>query len=488
MSDPVNPEAVAEPTPSPEAVAAPPAGEGAPPAEPFTPPKLRINEMRANRDSRGPRKPFKPRDEKPREPDVGPRVHELPKLRELDAQIEDELNSAMAEISDKKLLDDPPAPKKIPGVKIAPNPLKTGKIVGIHIDDVFVEMPGSRGQGVLSMAQFPDGPPEIGSTVEVQIVRYDRADGLLVLTREGAVEAAQWSTVHIGMIVEARCIEVNKGGMAVEVNGLRGFLPISQIDQYRVENADAYVGQRLRCMVVEVDVPNKNLVVSRRALLEQERADLAAKLWEELAEGQVKKAMIRQIKPFGAFADIGGIDGLIPISEMSWTRIKDPSEVVTLGETVEVVVTRIDRDAKKVSLSLRQTKASPWDTAHFTYPSDSVVTGTVTRLEPFGAFVQLEPGIEGLVHISELSGSRVRRSQDAVSPGQQVQVKILNVDRDQRRISLSIKQVREKEIEEAIAAEADEAPAAPVKPRVKNPNLRGGTGTPGPLFPQLGQK
>lgn len=487
MSEPVATEPTLETPPAPptEVTATPTDG----PAAPFVPPKLRINEMREARDARSPRKPMKPKIERPREPDVGPRVHELPKLRELDAQIEDELNSAMAEISEKLLLDEPPTPAKVPGLRVAPNPLKVGKVVGIHIDDVFVQMPGSRGQGVLPMSQFPDGPPQIGDEVEVQIVRYDRSDGLLVLTREGAVEMAQWSTVHIGMIVEARCIEVNKGGMAVEVNGIRGFLPISQIDQYRVENAESYVGQRLKCMVVEVDVPAKNLVVSRRALIEQERAEQAAKLWTELAEGQIKKAFIRQIKPFGAFADIGGIDGLIPISEMSWTRIKDPSEVVSVGETVEVVVTRIDLDAKKVSLSLRQTKSSPWDTAHMSYPSDTVVTGTVTRIEPFGAFVQLEPGIEGLVHISELASQRVRRSQDAVAPGQQVQVKILNVDRDQRRISLSIKQVREKEIEDALAAESDDTtPVEPPKPRIKNPNLRGGTGASGPLFPTLGTK
>jgi small subunit ribosomal protein S1 len=470
-----------EPAGPAEAAATPPADAAANPA-------LRINEIRASREARGPRKPFRAKPEKPREPDVGPKVHELPKLRELDAQIEDELNSAFAEISEKQLLDDVPAPRKAPGPKVAPNPMKHGKVVGIHADDVFVELPGSRSQAVLPMTQFPEGPPEIGSTVEVQIVRYDPANGLLIVTREGAVEAAQWSTVHIGMIVEARCVEVNKGGLAVEVNGLRGFLPISQIDQYRVENAEAFVNQRLRCMVVEVDVAAKNLVVSRRALLEQERADQAAKLWAELAEGQVKKGTIRQIKPFGAFADIGGIDGLIPISEMSWSRIKDPSEVVSLGETVDVVVTRIDRDAKKVSLSLRQTKESPWDTAHYTYPAGTVVTGTVTRIEPFGAFVQLEPGIEGLVHISELADQRVRRSQDAVSPGQQVQVKVLNFDRDQRRIALSIKQVRVKEADEAAAAEeADEKVEAP-KPRPKNPNLRGGTGAGGPLFPPLGSK
>src|SRR5205085_11340366 len=159
---------------------------------------------------------------------------------------------------------------------------------------------------------------------------------------------------------------------------------------------------------------------------------------------------------------------------MSWSRIKDPSEVLSIGDTVEVIVTRIDRDNKKISLSLRQTQASPWDTAHYNYAAGTIHTGTVTKVEPFGVFVQLEAGIEGLVHISELSRDRVRRSGDAAQPGQQVQVKVLNVDRDQRRISLSIKQVKEAEIEAAEAAE--EAAMEPPKPRVKDPTLRGGIG------------
>ncbi len=196
--------------------------------------------------------------------------------------------------------------------------------------------------------------------------------------------------------------------------------------------------------------------------------------------------MVRQVKPFGAFVDLGGIDGLIPVSEMSWSRVNDPTEILSPGMTVDVMVMRVDRDNKKVSLSLRATTASPWDTAHYNYSPGSVVTGTVTKIEPFGVFVQLEAGIEGLVHISELSRERVRNTRDAAQPGQQVQVKVLQVDRDQRRISLSIKQVKEAEIAAADAAE--EAAMEPPKPRVKDPTLRGGIGGGGPLFPSLGKK
>jgi small subunit ribosomal protein S1 len=466
------PPSAENPVENPDAAAAPPA---TPPAEPK---RLRIHDKVASHKSRGEKKP------KPREPDVGPVVKERPTMRDLDAMIEDEMAAAMEEISEKGLMDEPAPIQRAPGEKRpAPSPVRHGKVVGIHIDDVFIEVPGSRAQGVLPSTQFPDGPPKVGDTVEVQVVRYDPQNGLLVLTREGAVEAAQWSTVHIGMIVEARCVEVNKGGISVEVNNIRGFLPISQIDMYRVENTEQYVGQKLKCMVVEVDQAAKNLVVSRRAILEQERAEAATKMWQELAEGQQRKGFVRQVKPFGAFVDLGGIDGLIPVSEMSWQRVNDPTTILSPGMTVDVIVTRIDRDNKKVSLSLRQTQASPWDTAHYNYPSGTIATGTVTKIEPYGVFVQLEAGIEGLVHISELSRERVRRTGDAVQPGQQVQVKVLNVDRDQRRISLSIKQVKEAEI--AAAEAAEEAAMEPPKPRVKDPTLRGGIGSGGPLFPNL---
>lgn len=452
------------------------------PEAPATPKTLRIHEKMASRKARA-EKPKRPPQE-----DVGPVSRDKPKLRDLDEQIEAELDAAMEGVSDIDLLGGD-LPQRKPGEKRpTPSPIREGTVVSIHGSDVFVQVPGGRSQGMLPMEQFPDGPPKVGDKVLVQVERFDHDDGILVFTRQGAVQHANWETVAIGQIVEARCTEVNRGGLAVEVNNIRGFLPISQIDMYRVENADQFVNQKLRCMVVEVDPQAKNLVVSRRALLEQEREEASKKVWEELAEGQVRKGMVRLIKPFGAFVDIGGADGLIPISEMSWSRIKDPSEVVKVGETVEVVVHRLDRDAKKVTLSLRQMKPSPWDTIHINYPEGTVVNGTVMRIEPFGAFVEIEPGIEGLVHISEISGQRVRHPSDVVKVGDSVQVKVVNIDRDQRRIGLSIKAVKEAEKEAVEAAEAATEPEQPKTPRVKNPNLRGGIGAGGPLFPTLEKK
>lgn len=449
---------------------------------PAEPKQLRIHEKMANRKSRM-EKPKKPPQES-----IAPTTGERPKLRDLDAEIESELASAMEGMSDKDLLGGD-LPERKPGEKRPTlGPIRTGKVVRIYNDDVFVEVPGGRSQGVLSLEQFPEGRPEIGSVVDVQVERYDHDGGILVFTRQGAVQHANWETVAIGQIVEARCTEVNRGGLAVEVNNIRGFLPISQIDMYRVENAEQFVNQRLRCMVVEVDPAAKNLVVSRRALLEQEREEAAKKVWDELAEGQVRKGMVRLLKPFGAFVDIGGADGLIPISELSWSRIKDPSEVLKVGESIEVVVHRLDRDARKVTLSLKQMKPSPWDTIHLNFPEGTIVSGTVMRIEPFGCFVEIEPGIEGLVHISEISGQRVRHPSDVVKVGESVQAKVVNIDRDQRRIGLSIKAVKDAEKEAAEEAEAAAEPEQPKTPRVKNPNLRGGIGSGGPLFPTLGKK
>lgn len=450
-------------------------------ATPTEPKQLRIHGMMANRKKRF----DKPR--RPPEDNIAPTTREKPHLRTLDAEIEAELASAMEGMSDDLLGGD--LPERKPGEKkVTLSPIREGTVVSIHNGDVFVQVPGGRSQGLLPKEQFPDGPPEIGSKVMVQVERFDHNDGILVFTRQGAVQHANWETVTIGQIVEARCTEVNRGGLAVEVNNIRGFLPISQIDIYRVENAGQFVNQKLKCMVVEVDPAAKNLVVSRRALLEQEREEMSKKVWEELTEGQVRKGMVRLIKPFGAFVDIGGADGLIPISEMSWSRIKDPSEVVKVGETVEVVVARLDRDARKVTLSLKQMKPSPWDTIHINFPQGTLVEGIVTRIEPFGAFVEIESGIEGMVHISEVSGQRVRHPGDVLKVGEKVQVKVLNIDRDQRRIALSIKAIKEAEREaeeRAAAIEAGETPAEPPKPRVKNPNLRGGMGTVGPLFPTM---
>jgi len=403
-----------------------------------------------------------------------PELAGVGRLKGLDADIEKELEEAMGGLSEKEIYAAPAASPAASGDAGTDNKRKKGRVLAIHGPDVFVDVPGGRSQGVLPASQFPDGPPAIGAEVEIHIEGYDAANGLLLLARQGAAQTADWSSVAVGMIVEARGTETNKGGLAVDVTGIRGFMPISQIDLYRVEDTQQFVNQRLRCLVTEVNPSERNLVVSRRALLEKEREENREKLWQELAEGQVRDGVVRSIREFGAFVDLGGVDGLLHISEMSWTRIKDPSSVVHAGQTLKVVVLKIDRERRKVSLGLKQLTASPWDNIESKYPPNSLVKGKVTRLADFGAFVELEPGVEGLIHISELAPQRVRRVADIVQPEQEVQVMVLNVDPAQRRISLSLKAALSKE-QESLAEETEPEGGAPsAKPR--NLTLRGGIG------------
>jgi small subunit ribosomal protein S1 len=368
--------------------------------------------------------------------------------------------------------------------------MQKGRVLRVHQGDVFVEMPGGRSQGVLPTTQFPEGVPPVGGEVEVQIERYDPANGLLILTRQGAATEADWSTVHVGQVVEARITGTNKGGLSVDVSGIRGFLPISQIDLYRVENPEQFVNQRLLCLVAEVNPEERNLVVSRRALLEREREEQREKAWEELKEGQIRKGVVRSVKPFGAFVDIGGVDGLIPVSELSWKRVSDPSEVVQLGQSVEVAVVRIDREKHKVGLSLRQLVASPYEQIAANYPPRTLVKGKVTRTEQFGAFVEIEPGIEGLIHVSELAQNRVFKVSNVVKPGDEIDVMVLGVDPEKKRISLSLKQAQQAKAPPPAAKpeepEEEDETAAPAKPpRPRTTPLRGGIGSGGPLFPDL---
>jgi ribosomal protein S1 len=390
---------------------------------------------------------------------------------EMDEDIERELQEAMGDLNAEDFLGGLTQRRQSPAPGTTPGRLK-GKVIRIHRQDVFIDIPGGRSQGVLPLEQFPEGPPKEGDEVEVTIAGVQ--DGLPLLTRKGAAVHADWNTVAEGMTVEARVTETNKGGLAVDVNGIRGFMPLSQIDLYRVENVDQFVNQRLRCIVTEVDPEERNLVVSRRALLEKDREEQREKTWNELAEGQVRTGIVRSIKDFGAFVDLGGVDGLLHVSEMSWNRVERASDIVQPGQSVKVIVLRIDPEKRKVSLGLRQLTPSPWDNIFDRYPPGAVINGKVTRLADFGAFVELEPAIEGLIHISELAPQRVVRVKDIVQVGQEVRVRVLNVDPTQRRISLTLKGVGSTEAENPDEVEEEEY--IPDPPRIRTTPLRGGLG------------
>jgi small subunit ribosomal protein S1 len=396
------------------------------------------------------------------------------KIDAFDDEMEKQLQEAMGGLSDKELYGEPAEPRtQRSGVSGGP---KKGKVFRIHGPDVFIEVPGGRTQGVLPLMQFPEGPPAIGTEVDIHIEGFDGANGVLLLSRKGAAVQADWESIAVGMIVEARVTEVNKGGLAVDVNGIRSFMPISQIDLYRVEDAGQFVNQRLRCLVVEVDPAERNLVVSRRSLLEKQREENREKLWHELNEGQIREGIVRSVREFGAFVDLGGVDGLIHVSDLSWQRVQDVGTIVQPGQKVKVVVLKLDREHRKVGLGLKQLTASPWDTITEKYRTGQLATGKVTRLTDFGAFVELEPAVEGLIHISELAPQRVRRVIDVVRAGQEVQVMILSVDEAQRRISLSLKQALAKEPEPEAVQEAEEPEEEEAPPRPRTTPLRGGIG------------
>ncbi len=424
----------------------------------------------------------------PGAPNPNAKPAEPPRLRDLDAEIEAELEAAMSGVDQQSLLAGGESGKKREPRRGDAAQRQKGTVMRVHQGDVFIEMPGGRSQGLLPTTQFPDGIPQVGDPVEFHIERYDPANGLFILNREGQAVSAAWSTVQIGQVVEARVTDVNKGGLSVDVNGIRGFLPISQIDLYRVEQPEQFVNQKLLCMVAEVNAEEKNLVVSRRALLEKERQEKQEQLWTEVKEGQIRKGVVRSVKPFGVFVDIGGLDGLVPVGEMAWKRVQDPSEIVQLGQSVEVAVLRVDREARKLTLSLRQLMVSPWEQVAANYPPKSLAKGTVTRTEQFGAFVELEPGIEGLIHVSELAANRVFNVRNVVKPGQEVEVMVLNVDSERQRISLSLKQAQQAKAPPPSAKQAEPEPeeeGPPPKPRKHATPLRGGIGSGGPLFPDL---
>ena len=432
----------------------------------------------------------KPRSDKPLNPGGAPPQLDQrdfgafkPNNRELDKMIEDEMNAAMAGFDVSATVAQAETQQKPQAPKLRPTGRKVGVVVGLHGKDVFVEVPGGRSQGVLPLQQFEGRTPAVGEAVEFDIERYDAANGLLVLTREGSAQVVtDWSQVQIGMIVEAKITGTNKNktGLTVEVAGIKGFLPASQLDMYRVEDIEPFVNQRMKVMVAEVEPSERNLIVSRRALLERERQVKAEEFWKTVEEGQTKKGIVRSIKPFGVFVDLGGADGLIPMGELAWGRVEDANSLFKIGDSVEVKVARVDREARKIGLSLRALTRSPWDDFAERVKTGARVNGKVTRTTDFGAFVEVEPGIEGLIHISELSTQRVRRVRDIVDVGQPVEVEVLSVDTQARRMALSLKSIKraeEVEAEEAEEAEllADRQSAAEaLVSRPANPNLRGG--------------
>ncbi len=313
-------------------------------------------------------------------------------------------------------------------------------VARIHGDNVFFSL-GGRNEGVASLRQFPE-PPTLGAELEVVVKSYSADDGIYEVAIPGAsTQVDDWEDLVEGTVVEARITGSNAGGLECKVSNLRGFIPASQIAIYHVDDFAEFVDEKMICVVTEVNPGRKNLVLSRRAILEREKEEARKQLLETLEVGQVAEGVVRKLMPFGAFVDIGGIDGLVHISQLSWDRVNDPSEVLEEGQKIRVKVEKIDTETGKIGLSYRDLLDHPWTNIDEKVTADTVIRGTVSRIAKFGAFVKLAPGVEGLIHISELSHGRVANVATVVSEGQQVDVKVLSIDPEAQRIALSIKAV-----------------------------------------------
>ena len=348
-----------------------------------------------------------------------------------------------------------------------------GKVESINNDDVFIDL-GNRAlgiPGIIPLRQFGEKTPAIGQEVDVRVTSVKEAEGLIVLSlpRGRHKPAGDWDAVAAGQIVECMVNKSNKGGLEVSVGSLRGFLPASQVDLYFVGDLEPFVGQKMTVQITEVNPKKRNLVVSRRKYLESEREEIQKDLWEKLAVGQELTGIVKNIKDYGAFVDLGGIDGFLHIGEMSWNRIKHPKDALTEQQQVNVKILKIDREKNRISLGMKQLQQDPWQLAEDRYTSGASVTGKVTRTTEFGAFIELEPGLEGLIHISEVDHRRIKRVTEILSVGQEISAKVLEVDPNRKRISLSLKAMTEKP-EEAVVVEEQ---AAAYERKHKGP-LRGG--------------
>ncbi len=322
--------------------------------------------------------------------------------------------------------------------------LRQGRIQQISGDVALVDL-GGKSPGLLPLNEFDDDEtPRVGMVVDVFIERFDDRDGLFVLSKRKAELESTWAAMEPGAEVEGVVTGMNKGGLEVDIKGIRAFLPASQVDLYHVHDISVFLQQTIRADVIQADRNDNNVVLSRRKLLEREQAAARERLMGELAEGQVRQGVVRNVTEYGAFVDLGGADGLLHISDMSWSRVKDASQVVEVGQTVEVKVLKIDREKDRISLGLKQIAANPWDGVDRRYASGQKLTGRVTRLADFGAFVEIEPGLEGLVPISEMSWvKRIRHPSEVVQEGAVIEVTVLQVDAQKRRMSLGLRQMEE---------------------------------------------
>ena len=328
----------------------------------------------------------------------------------------------------------------------------TGTVVRVDRDEVLLDI-GYKTEGVILSRELsikhdvsPEDVVQVGDEIEALVLQKEDKEGRLLLSKKRAQYERAWGDVQkikeADGVVTGKVIEVVKGGLILDI-GLRGFLPASLVEMRRVRDLAPYIGRELEAKIIELDENRNNVVLSRRAWLEQTQAEVRTQFLDTLQKGQIRSGVVSSIVNFGAFVDLGGVDGLVHVSELSWKHIDHPSEVVEVGQEVSVEVLDVDMDRERVSLSLKATQEDPWQTFARTHAIGQVVPGKVTKLVPFGAFIRVEDGIEGLVHISELAQRHVEVPEQVVKVGSEVFVKVIDIDLDRRRISLSLKQANE---------------------------------------------
>jgi len=320
-----------------------------------------------------------------------------------------------------------------------------GRILQKRPNEVLIDI-GYKSEGVISLSEFEDNEPlEIGDEIEVLLERLENDEGMVVLSKEKAAQKQNWEKIvkifNDGGLISGKVKAVVKGGLMLNV-GVEAFLPGSQVDIIAPKDLRVYEGKTLECKIVKLNEERKNVVLSRRELIEAERADKRSKLLGGIEKGGTVTGTVKNITDFGAFIDLDGLDGLLHITDMSWSRLNHPSEMLKVGQEIEVLVLDIDREKERVSLGLKQKTANPWDQIAEKYPVNMKVKGKITNLVPYGAFVELEAGIEGLIHVSELSWTkRIARPADVLTQGQEVEAVVLGVSKEDQKVSLSLRQL-----------------------------------------------
>jgi small subunit ribosomal protein S1 len=338
--------------------------------------------------------------------------------------------------------------------EISVNSIVQGRVLRVDSDFVLVDV-GYKSEGQIPRNEWEEGetPPAIGEMIKVLIeevedpLGLEDERGMIMLSKRKAEKIEAWmgvmENVHEGDVVTGVALRKIKGGLLVDI-GVNVFLPASQVDIRRPSDIGNYIGRTLQCQVLKIDEARRNIVVSRRALIEEQRAEKKKHLLATLQEGQTSKGVVKNIADFGAFVDLGGIDGLLHITDMSWGRINHPSEMVAIDQELEVMILHIDREKEKIALGLKQRMASPWDNIEDKFPVGSVLKGEVVNVMSYGAFVKLEEGIEGLVHISEMSWTkRINHPNELVHSGDEIEVVVLKIDKNKQEISLGMKQTQE---------------------------------------------